>query len=169
MQSMGRATSFRLLFCPGQPLRCCTGMKRRNEVAYMATPHSIDPLHHGFQRFLGKSAEMRRSTKTSSRVRCGACRMPLPQRLRNWIPFPSSKRPRSWDLIWSACRGLDRRAPYTDRPAGSGLLTGSQASCLQFAAKRRRIAVVGRFPVSFRGTRTSRPPGSRTMGGLPCS
>jgi hypothetical protein len=44
--------------------------------------------------------------------------MPLPQRLRNWIPFPSSRRRRNSDLIWSACWGLDRTAPYTDRQPG---------------------------------------------------
>src|SRR5712692_9492334 len=34
---------------------------------------------------------LRRNTKTSNRVPCGVCRMPLPPHSRNWSPFPSSR------------------------------------------------------------------------------
>ena len=84
---------------------------------------------------------LRRSTKTSNPVRCGACRMPLPRRSRNCIPFRSSRPRRSLDLIWSGRRRPDRSAHYTDLPAPARLCAG----------KARRITLA-RGLASLRGT-----------------
>lgn len=64
--------------------------------------------------------------------------MPLPQHLRNSIPFLSSRLRQTSDLILSACLGPDWSARYTDLPVSG-----------QAARDALPIPVARRFPVAL--------------------